>query len=325
MNFKLYGLIPFFALTLLVSGCGTFEKRTPVADIPLKTIQVELKENTALAPGESDHLIVRFTDSSGNIWSTDGPRKSSIAWKDLALATTIVEANNSGKIKLPSDPRLSNGATGKVVVTVPAHPELHAEISIPTEYNRPYRALFSGSSGSNGLDGSNGSSGSDGTPGSIDPLHPSAGGNGTNGGNGGDGDNGHDGSNGPDLIVKATVMPDSRKLIQVSVAIGRELHYYLIDPDGGSIEIASRGGSGGRGGRGGSGGRGGHGGSGSPSGTDGISGSNGSDGRAGFDGRDGKISIFYDPSVAPYLSIFKVPKNGPSVPKFIEQPVSPLW
>jgi hypothetical protein len=114
-------------------------------------------------------------------------------------------------------------------------------------------------------------------------------------------------------------------------APGRKDRHFLVDPQGGSLTITSNGGAGGSGGRGGRGGRGGAGGSGGfgcPSGSSGRSGSDGRDGFAGSDGspgRSGRITIVYDPAVAPYLAAVKASNKGAQAPVYQEAPVAPLW
>jgi hypothetical protein len=54
----------------------------------------------------------------------------------------------------------------------------------------------------------------------------------------------------------------------------------------------------------------------------------GSDGRSGSDGSPGvggSITVTYDPSVQPYLSIIHLSNVGGPKPTFIEAPVAPLW
>jgi hypothetical protein len=91
------------------------------------------------------------------------------------------------------------------------------------------------------------------------------------------------------------------------------------------LNVQDNGGPGGTGGRGGRGGAGGAGGIGTPSGS---SGNSGQDGRSGFDGSPGvggSITVTYDPSVQPYLSIIHLSNAGGPKPTFIEAPVAPLW
>ncbi len=114
-------------------------------------------------------------------------------WKDLQVTPTIVTANQKGVVALASDPRISDGKTGSVEITVPTHPGVKTDLEVPFRYNVAFTANFSGASGSDGFPGTDGTAGMSGSDGSTDPNSPSPGGNGSNGsdgGNGGDGGNG---------------------------------------------------------------------------------------------------------------------------------------
>jgi hypothetical protein len=108
-------------------------------------------------------------------------------------------------------------------------------------------------------------------------------------------------------------------------APGHNEHFYLIDPQGGSLAVASNGGAGGSGGRGGHGGRGGTGGIGTPNGSSGRDGSDGRNGMDGNAGRGGKITVIYDPAVQPYLAAIHLSNPGGPAPIWKEQSVPPLW
>jgi hypothetical protein len=126
--------------------------------------------------------------------------------------------------------------------------------------------------------------------------------------------------------VKITLRPGTHPLLQAGVVVaGHKEHFYLVDPVGGTLTIASTGGSGGSAGKGGRGGLGGPGGIGTPNGNSGSNGSDGQDGRAGSDGNGGRISVTYDPSVHPYLASLKLINPGGPAPAWTEAPVAPLW
>jgi hypothetical protein len=118
-----------------------------------------------------------------------------VLWSDITVAPTIVTANNKGIVSLAHDPRVSDGKTAHVTITVPSHPDLHADLDIPITYDYNFVANFSGAPGSDGLNGSDGLPGSPGSMGSTDPNNPSPGGNGGNGTNGSDGGDGGNGGN----------------------------------------------------------------------------------------------------------------------------------
>jgi hypothetical protein len=247
-------------------------------------------------------------------------------WQDLTVTSTIVSVGGDGKVSAPRDPRLSDGKTGHVVVTLASHSDLRAETDIPLRYDLKYYADFSGSKGFDGSSGQNGMDGSRGSDGSFDPEHPTAGGNGGDGGNGTDGQDGSTGGDGSNVQIWLAPHPGDRSLIEAGVQPkGGKETFYLVDPNGGSLTVSADGGQGGSGGKGGSAGRGGSGGSGSTpgmSGHDGMSGRNGSDGRSG---NGGKITVIYDPAVAPYLGVLHLSNSGGPKPVFTSQNLNPLW
>jgi hypothetical protein len=325
MSLRRSALLFLLCSTFCFTGCNRiqvlFHAKVYIAKIPVNSMQVSLPGDPGIAPGEKSPIVATFTDTTGKIWTTEGAGKGKILWADIAVAPTVV-TYKKGVLALPYDPRKSDGKTGHIDLTVPSHPTLHAALDIPLRYDYPFKASYAGSSGSNGSSGQDGQSGSNGSSGSIDPDNPSAGGDGGNGTDGTAGGNGGDGSDGPNVSVRVTLRPGAHPLLQASATTDcKKFRYYLIDPNGGTLVITSAGGSGGSGGRGGRGGSGGSGGSGTPPGSSGSSGSNGSDGSSGSDGSPGSVSIVYDPSVQPYLSVLR----GKPAPTFTQQPVAPLW
>jgi hypothetical protein len=278
-----------------------------------------------MAPGEKSPLIVTVTQPDGTVLTTEGKGHGKVLWKDLTIAPSVVAASKKGVVSLARDPRISDGKLPHVSITVPSHPDLHADLDIPVEYDRQFTANFSGRSGSSGSDGSSGLDGSSGSSGSFDPDHPSAGGDGSDGSNGSDGGNGGDGEDGPPVQVRVTLRPGSHPLLQAGVAARGVEQLFLVDPQGGSLTVLDEGGSGGSGGKGGRGGRGGSGGIGSPNGSSGRDGSDGHDGSSGSPGRGGSITVIYDPQVRPYLGMLKLLNEGGPKPVFREQAVGPLW
>jgi hypothetical protein len=317
-------LLPLVA-TLVLTGCNRvqvlFHAKVYLAKIPVTTMETSLAGDPGIAPGEKSSLIATFTDTTGKVWTTEGAGKGKILWADIAVTPTVV-TYKKGTLMLPYDPRVSEGKTGHVELTVPSHPTLHAALDIPLRYNYPFKASYAGSSGSNGMDGQNGTNGSAGSAGSLDPNNPSAGGNGGDGTSGTNGSNGGDGGDGPDVRVLVTLRNGPVPMLQASVTTdGKKFRYYLIDPNGGTLTITSAGGSGGSGGRGGKGGSGGPGGPGIPPVSSGNSGTDGTDGSNGSNGRPGTISVAYDPSVKPYLGVIR----GNPAPRFTQQSVPPIW
>lgn len=288
-------------------------------------MQVTLPKGATLAPGQKSPLVVTFTDAAGKPVATQGEGHGKIRWADLDVKATVVTVSDKGVVQMPKLPWQSDGKVGHVQVTVPGKPELTAGIDVTPRYNVAYRATFSGDNGPNGMDGTNGISGTSGLTGSIDPNHPSAGGNGSDGTNGTSGNNGGMGGDGPPVLVEVALWPGDHPLLEVAVSISaKDKEWYLIDPNGGSLTVASAGGPGGNGGHGGKGGRGGSGGIGTPNGMDGHDGLDGQDGLRGMDGSPGRITMVYDPAAQPYLSAIHLTRSGVK-PVMTEKPVPPLW
>ena len=318
-----------FASLLALSGCTSVRvklgMRVYLANTPVSSMQARLPNGPAIAPGEKSPLVVQFTQPDGKILVTEGKGKGKVLWADITVAPTVVTANNKGIVRLAHDPRVSDGKTAHVTITVPSHPDLHADLDIPITYDYNFVANFSGAPGSDGLNGSDGMAGSSGSMGSTDPNNPSPGGNGGNGTDGSNGGDGGNGGNAPPVQVRLTLRPGTHPLLQASVVAAGKQRLYLIDPQGGALTVTADGGRGGSGGRGGRGGSGGSGGIGTPNGS---SGSAGSDGRNGFDGSPGKagsITVTYDPQVQPYLTAIRLSNKGGPAPVFKEETVAPLW
>ena len=336
MHLGKYPCNPVAVATLAVtalfalSGCAKIQvkmgAKVYLAKLPVASIEVSQPKGPGIGPGQRSPLVVTVTQPDGKVLKTEGAGDGKVLWEDLKVESTVVAVNKKGIVSLSEDPRISDGKLPHLVITVPSHPDLHAELDIPLRYDYKFRANFSGSSGSNGLSGSDGTSGMSGTPGSMDPEHPSAGGNGSDGGRGSDGSNGGSGENGRPVELWVALRPGPHPLLQVSVlAEGKTRFFYLVDPHGGSLTVSSDGGSGGSGGKGGRGGRGGSGGIGTPNGSSGMDGSNGSDGMSGSSGRGGKITVTYDPQVKPYLDAIHLSNSGGPKPVYYEGPVDPLW
>jgi hypothetical protein len=319
---------------LALAGCTSIKVRMGMkvylAKTPVTSIVVSLPNGPGMAPGEKSPLIVQVTEPGGKVLQTEGAGHGKVLWKDLAITTTVVTANQKGIVSLPHDPRKSEGQVGHVVITVPSHPDVRAEIDIPVRYNYSFTSNFSGSTGSSGMSGSDGMAGSGGSTGSIDPTSPSAGGS---GGNGTDGSNGGDGGSGGDAppvqirvaIKSVAIKSVSRPLLQVSVSAAGKQKLCLVDPQGGSLTVSADGGPGGAGGRGGRGGAGGSGGMGIPPGSNGLSGADGRNGSDGSPGKGGSVTVTYDPQAKPYLGTIRISNKGGPPPVFKEEPVAALW
>ena len=317
------------ASSLVLSGCTRLEvklgTKVQIATLPVMSAAANLPKGPAIPPGGKSPLVVTFVGSNGKTYVTEGQGKGKVMWQDLKVTATIASVNKKGVVAIPRDPRLTDGKTPHVSITVPSHPDLHAELDIPVRYDVAFAANFSGASGAKGADGIDGTNGSSGSMGSTDPNNPSAGGDGGDGTNGTDGSNGQDGGDAPAVQVHVALQSGTHPLLQVAVYAAGRTKLFLIDPQGGSLMVRADGGSGGLAGHGGRGGSGGSGGVGTPNGNSGRSGSNGQDGMSGSDGRGGQITVTYDPQAKPYIGIIHTSSmNGPP-PAFIEQPVAAPW
>jgi hypothetical protein len=312
-----------------LSGCTSVKvklgMRVYIAKIPVTSMQAHLPNGPAIAPGEKSPLVVQFTQPDGKILVTEGQGKGKVLWQDITVTPTVVTANNKGIVTLAHDPRVSDGKTAHVSITVPSHPDLHAELDIPITYDYNFVSNFSGAKGSDGLNGTDGMNGTSGSMGSTDPNNPSAGGDGGNGTDGSDGQDGGSGGNAPPVQIRVTLRPGAHPLLQASVTAAGKQRLYLVDPAGGALTVKADGGPGGSGGRGGRGGQGGSGGIGIPNGSSGRSGSDGRNGFDGLPGRGGSVTVTYDPQAKPYLNAIRLSNQGGPAPVFQEQTVAPLW
>src|SRR5215475_6948578 len=317
-----------------LSGCGALKIRPKVdlTQTPVASIEVSLPKGPAIAPGKKSPLVVKVTKTDGTVLFTEGEGKGKVQWKDLAVKAVVVDVSNKGVVSVQKDPRVSDGRTGHVTVSVPSHPNVRpAELEVAFRYDLKFAVNLSGADGMNGIDGLSGMDGTSGTTGSMDPSHPSPGGNGSDGADGSNGGDGHSGNDGPPVEVLVTIHPGNALLLEASVSPASRVpailagaqRFFLIDPYGGSLTVTADGGSGGRGGKGGRGGHGGSGGIGTPNGNSGRNGSDGHDGSAGSDGRGGLITVTYDAKAKPYLNVIHLSsRNGPS-PVFREAQVAP--
>ncbi|HWW19707.1 MAG TPA: hypothetical protein VNZ06_02785 [Steroidobacteraceae bacterium] len=342
------GLLCAFAATLAaLSGCSDLAValglRVRLDKIPVTGISARLVSNrdarvpvSALGPGQSARLIIVATDSAGKTYVTVGAGGGKVALNNYSIATEVAQIRSS-KVSLSTDPTISEGKIGKLYIAPVAHPEVTTELDVPVRYDLAYRANFSAGPGADGFDGASGISGSPGFDAlqTTDPTtgltsYQGAGGSGGDGTRGSDGGDGQDGSPGGQVQVWMRLSDLDPSLLQVKAVSGSKQSLFLIDPNGGSLQITADGGSGGRGGRGGPGGQGGRGGAGSPSGLSGNNGLPGSDGRGGRVGAAGSIAISVDPAAESYLKALTWSnKSGDGIPgpapSITFAPVPPLW
>jgi hypothetical protein len=322
------------SVALAMSGCSTIKvwmgTRVRLEKTPVVSLQANLPQGPEMFPGEKTPLVVTVMKPNGEVLLTEGAGEGKVLWEDIQVASNIVTVNPDGIVTLPIDPRISDGKTPHLSITVPSHPGIHTELDIHLRYNQSFISDFSGHAGRSGMDGTDGMSGSSGNSGSTDALNPSSGGDGSNGSDGSDGSDGRPGEDAPPVQVRLTIRPGERPLLQACVSGPGQDEYFLVDPNGGSLTIKAEGGAGGSGGRGGRGGRGGSGGSGITNGLSGMDGSDGRDGWSGPAGKGGAITVRFDPGTRRYLSLLHFStldgngKPGP-VPIFTEETILPLW
>ena len=315
-------------------GCASIEVavglRTRLDNVPVTGLAVSLAPGPALAPGSSARLVVTASTADGKKLVTEGPGHGTVLYDSFAFTATVAQVDEQGVVTLSADPRVSDGQTPKIHVTVNGHPDVVADIDVPVHYNVAFKADYSGRPGSGGFNGLDGTPGMSGSTGSMDPNNPSPGGNGTAGGDGGNGQDGGAGGDGKDVQVWMTRKPEPYLLLQVRIAGGGREQLFLLDPAGGTIAVQTNGGPGGAGGAGGRGGAGGAGGVGTPNG---MSGSNGQDGRSGSNGPGGAagtIVVSVDPQALPFVDRLRLSNmNGNGSPGHEPQirvvPVAPLW
>jgi hypothetical protein len=299
-------------------------------DVPLQSIEVSLGESRGLVPGSSARLSVVARTLDGRTFAMAGTAGGKVLPGSFRFESSVVTVDRSGVVTLPEDPRLSEGRIPHVRVTAVGQASPVGELDIPVRYDAAFSGTYSGHSGMQGRNGFDGYPGQDGTPGSFDPNNPVAGGNGGNGSDGENGATGDDGGPGPDVHVWIAVEDAPRPLLRVRISERGQDHFFLIDPNGGSLSIAVRGGAGGPGGFGGHGGSAGQGGAGLPPGVPGLPGHDGRDGQSGWGGAAGRIRVEIDPSASRYLQLFGFKNTdgdgrlGPP-PDIVTRPVTVQW
>lgn len=323
------------AVAFALGGCEAIMvatgQRMRLDGIPLQSITASLNGATALAPGGHAPLSIVATTTDGRTLATAGTGDGKVLADSYRFASSVATVSADGVVSLPADPRQVEASTPHVRITAAGTTAPVAELDIPVRYDVAFAASFAGLDGMSGMDGTDGFPGTGGTTGSFDPNSPSAGGDGGNGSNGSDGSAGGNGDPGPDVDVWIALEAGPHPLLRIRARARGHDQFFLVDPQGGSLAIAVRGGSGGRGGNGGHGGPGGPGGSGgSGSGSSGSPGRNGQDGMAGDGGPAGKVTFLTDPAAAPYLDRIQVTNRdgdnrpGPA-PTVTIAPVASPW
>ena len=309
------GLVALAFLSL--TGCTSIKValglRTRLQDVPVTSLSASLSPGPSLAPGETARLVIVAATNDGKQLVTVGPGHGKVLFSSFTYTSTIAQVGKRGVVSLPADPRISEGRLPHIRITAINHPEVSADLDVPVRYDVDFKADLSGKAGFDGADGTAGAAGRAGLDGSKDPNNASAGGDGGPGDDGGPGGDGGNGEPGSAVHVWLTLKAAPHPLLQARVADGSDEELFLIDPNGGSLEVDANGGIGGAGGRGGAGGAGGAGGSGTPDGKTGSAGGNGPDGQPGKNGAPGTIIVSVDPQAKPFLDRLYLSNYGDGV------------
>lgn len=281
-------------------------------------IEVSTFEDAIKAPGSQIPLRIMGRYNNGLQYNLID-RKSPIGSRYDELKIEVKGgAFYNNKVCVNTDPYSIVNHTVQLIVNSRAQPELTDSLDILLDYKKHYKLLLAGRSGSSGWDVSSGASGG------IEEH----GGDGENGEHGDHGNHGED----VDVFLESYNDPAVGDLVLVDVRekFGKKSWSYIINPEGGSFYIESKGGDGGSGGRGGDGGSGGNGKNGEKfvkkiqvndstvveetiytAGTRGGDGGYGGHGGDGGDGGNGgTIHIVYSDIAAPFLNIVKAETPG---------------
>ena len=336
---------------LMLSGCASSDMAPDLGvslqNIPVTALSASLSPGPGLAPGKSADLVIVAKTADGKELVTMGPGHGKVRLDSFAFESTVAQVSKEGEVSLPADPRASEGQLPHVRITVINHPDIVANLDIPVRYDDGFKADFSGQAGANGANGEDGTNGAAG----LDNSAEGPGRNGQNGGPGGNGQNGGDGAPGRSVHVWLTLKTGSHPFLQARVANDVDEKLFLIDPNGGSLEVDANGGSGGKGGAGGKGGIGGTGydngnsadeqadqrtgyskmnGSSSGFSANGQSGLPGIPGQPGRGGAAGTIIVSVDPQAQPFLDRLHLSnQSGDGVagdaPEIRVEPVPAIW
>src|SRR6202012_3801390 len=132
----------------VLSACSAVKvklgMRIDLTQVPVTSMNVTLAGGPAIAPGQKAGLIATLTKPDGTTLVTEGKGGGKVMWKDLQVTRQFVTANNKVTIIFSDDPRVSDGKTGGVSVTIPSQPTVKAaELKIPFRYNIAFASSFS--------------------------------------------------------------------------------------------------------------------------------------------------------------------------------------
>ncbi len=283
-------------------------------------IQIIPKGTYRKAPGNIIDLGIRtYYDNHMHIdsWPRNN-KKLHQNFTSIANGGEIVKGN----FHIYQDPFRINNHTVSVELFLNTNATISDKFELVLDYRDNYYRSVNASSGTGGMSGPSGFTG----------------GTGSNGGNGGRGGDGQPGMHGHDLDVFAdvyfdTIIHEELMLIQIYDLFSGKTYNYLMNTDGGTISIKSKGGDGGSGGSGGHGGDGGRGYDGAyeyyeeqindsttvtksrqlPGGDGGHGGCGGPGGNGGHGGDGGNIYFNYTDYAEPYLHLMtleSIPGSG---------------
>lgn len=189
-------------------------------------------------------LLAEFDNGMQRIYDDLRSNKES----DLFLFYGNGASWGKGRFTIEPDITKINMHSVTLITKSMRNPAVSDTFPILLDYKHNYELLLSGWSGSPGFSGSNGSGGI----------------TGWNGSDGQNGQHGEFGKDGPDIGVWADLYYDSILNCELLYVFAEDFstnkeYRYLLNPEGGTLEVTSAGGSGGTGGDGGNGGNGGDG------------------------------------------------------------------
>ena len=144
LGFRRRHAIAFTLVPLALVGCTSIEVavglKTRLENVPVTSLAVALTPGPALAPGGSARLVVTANTADGKKLVTEGPGRGTVLYGSFVFTATVAQVDKQGVVSLSADPRLSDGQTPKIHITVIGHPDVVADIDVPVHCWR--RFLF---------------------------------------------------------------------------------------------------------------------------------------------------------------------------------------
>jgi len=151
VRFRRHAGLTVAAALLTLTGCTRIQvwlgSRVRLEKLPIVSIEARQLGDPGIVPGQQVPLFVSVKGTYGKPEVTEGTGRGRVLWDDIHIAATVVEVNGKGIASLSPDPRISDGKTPHLVITVPSHPDLQAELDIPVRYDASFTADFSGRAG----------------------------------------------------------------------------------------------------------------------------------------------------------------------------------